>query len=83
MINQTVLPFKLEKGNNSISKHAGLTLLGEVRIGVGRVETTNQNFPPPGGGASYQAGFRFLTGTTERNTRVRRYCVGIAERRTL
>jgi hypothetical protein len=55
MINQTVLPFKLEKTGDSITAHAGLALLGEFTIGVELLEALAKNLPAPGSGVGYRA----------------------------
>jgi hypothetical protein len=35
MIRQTVLPFKLENTKNTLTPHAGLSLIGEFAVGLG------------------------------------------------
>ena len=54
MINQTVLPFKLEKTKDLITAHAGLALLGEFAVGLGLLEMLNKALPQPGSGAGYR-----------------------------
>lgn len=53
MIRQTVLPFKLEKTNDLITPHAGLSLLGEFAIGLGLLKSIDRHLPEPGSGAGY------------------------------
>lgn len=55
MINQTVLPFKLEETKDLITSHAGLALLGEFAIGLGVLSALDKNLPAPGSGAGYRA----------------------------
>jgi hypothetical protein len=55
MIDQTVLPFKLEQTRDLITAHAGLALLGEFAIGLGLVEAVDKSLPAPGSGAGYRA----------------------------
>ena len=55
MINQTVLPFKLEQTKDLITAHAGLALLGEFTIGLGVLEALDKSLPAPGSGAGYRA----------------------------
>ena len=55
MIDQTVLPFKLEQTRDLITAHAGLALLGEFAIGMGLLEAVDKSLPGPGSGAGYQA----------------------------
>ena len=55
MINQTALPFKLEKTNDLITPHAGLSLLGEFAVGLGLLKAVDECLPAPGSGAGYCA----------------------------
>lgn len=55
MIDQTVLPFKLEQTRDLITAHAGLALLGEFAIGLGLLEELDKSLPAPGSGAGYRA----------------------------
>lgn len=54
MINQTVLPFKLEDTKDLITAHAGLALLGEFTIGLGLLEAVDKSLPVAGSGAGYR-----------------------------
>lgn len=53
MIEQTVLPFKLEVTTDSITSHAGLALFGEFLAGIKLSESLNSVLPMPGSGAGY------------------------------
>jgi hypothetical protein len=55
MIEQTVLPFKLETTRDMITSHAGLALLGEFAVGVGLNKSLDRHLPEPGSGAGYLA----------------------------
>jgi hypothetical protein len=55
MIQQTVLPFKLEMTNDLITSHAGLALLGEFAFGLGLPKMVNRELPSPGSGSGYRA----------------------------
>jgi len=55
MIEQTVLPFKLEETKDLITPQAGLALLGEFAIGLGLLNRLDQDLPAPGSGAGYRA----------------------------
>jgi hypothetical protein len=55
MINQTVLPFKLEETMDMITAHAGLALLGEFLVGLGLLKALDKDLPRPGSGAGYRA----------------------------
>ena len=50
---QTVLPFKLEITRDTITPHAGLTLLGEFINALGLPEKLDELLPGPGSGAGY------------------------------
>jgi len=51
---QTVLPFKLEKTNDTITPHAGLALAGEFMAALGVEELLDKHLPAPGSGAGYK-----------------------------
>lgn len=53
MIEQTVLPFKLEATQDSITPHAGLALFGEFLRGIKIAETVDAQLPAPGSGRGY------------------------------
>lgn len=55
MINQTVLPFKLETTRDLITPHAGLALMGEFAVGLGLNKALDRYLPSPGSGAGYLA----------------------------
>ena len=55
MIEQTVLPFKLETTRDMITPHAGLALLGEFAVGLGLNKALDRHLPEPGSGAGYLA----------------------------
>jgi len=55
MIEQTVLPFKLETTRDMITAHAGLALLGEFAVGLGLNKALDRHVPGPGSGAGYLA----------------------------
>ena len=55
MVQQTVLPFKLEMTKDIITAHAGLGLLGEFAAGLKLLELTGRYLPEPGSGAGYKA----------------------------
>jgi len=55
MIKQTVLPFKLEKTNDTITAHAGLALFGEFCVGLGLLDSVDNRLPKPGSGAGFRA----------------------------
>ena len=55
MIDQTVLPFKLETTKDLITAHAGLALLGEFAIGLRLREALDKSLAVPGSGAGYRA----------------------------
>jgi len=55
MIQQTVLPFKLEVTRDTITSHAGLALLGEFCVGMDLLRVLDRCLPEPGSGAGYQA----------------------------
>jgi hypothetical protein len=51
---QTILSFKLEKTDETISAHAGLALLGEYMRGLRVEEHLDRALPAPGSGAGYK-----------------------------
>jgi hypothetical protein len=55
MIQQTVLPFKLEITRDTITSHAGLALLGEFCMGLDFLRVMDRFMPKPGSGAGYKA----------------------------
>ena len=55
MVNQTVLPFKLETTKDLITSHAGLALVGEFAVGFGLRKALDRYLPEPGSGAGYLA----------------------------
>jgi len=55
MIQQTVLPFKLEITRDTITSHAGLALLGEFCVGLDLPGVIDRCLPKPGSGAGYKA----------------------------
>lgn len=55
MIEQTVLPFKLETTRDMITAHAGLALLGEFALCLGLNKALDKYIPGPGSGAGYLA----------------------------
>jgi hypothetical protein len=55
MIEQTVLPFKLDVTNDLITSNAGLALLGEFAVGLGFNKNLDKALPKPGSGAGYSA----------------------------
>jgi len=55
MIEQAVLPFKLDVTQDLITPHAGLALLGEFAVGLGLLRELDNCLPKPGSGAGYKA----------------------------
>jgi len=55
MIQQTVLPFKLEITRDTITSHAGLALLGEFCVGLDFLRAIDRCMPKPGSSAGYKA----------------------------
>lgn len=55
IINQTVLPFKVEVTKDTITAHAGLALLGEFAVGLGVLGALDRDMPKPGSGVGYGA----------------------------
>jgi hypothetical protein len=53
MIRQTVLAFKIEKTEDTITPHGGLALLGEFIIGTGLLQTIDTHVPKPGSSVGY------------------------------
>jgi len=55
MINQTVLPSKLEMTKDLITSHAGLALIGEFAVGFGLNKAFDRYLPGPISGVGYLA----------------------------
>jgi hypothetical protein len=55
MIQQTVFGFKIEKTNEELTAHAGLSLLAEYNHGMGLRELADQHMPKPGSNRGYAA----------------------------
>jgi len=55
MVEQTVLPFKVETTRDMITPHAGLALLGEFAVGIGLIKSLDRHLREPGSGAGYLA----------------------------
>lgn len=53
MMPQTVLPFKLEITQDTMTAHAGLALVGEYAHGLDLPRTLDRELPGPGSGAGY------------------------------
>lgn len=53
MIRQTVLPFKLEKTEDTITPHGGLALIGEFAVGTGLLREIDSQLPKPGSDVGY------------------------------
>lgn len=53
-ITQTVLPFKLEMTNDTLTSHAGLALFGEYLGAMGISALVDQNLPRPGSAKGYR-----------------------------
>lgn len=53
MIRQTVLPFKIEKTEDTITPHGGLALLGEFAVGTGLLQAIDTHVPKPGSSVGY------------------------------
>lgn len=53
MVEQTVLPFKLDETKDSIISHAGLGLFGEFACGVNFSEVVDSELPAPGSPRGY------------------------------
>lgn len=54
MIQQTVLPFKIEKTEDTITAQAGLALFGEFVVGSGILEAIDRHIPKPGSTVGYK-----------------------------
>jgi hypothetical protein len=54
MIQQTILPFKIEKTNDMITPHSGLALLSEFIIGMEMLKAIDNYLPTPGSGVGYK-----------------------------
>ncbi len=55
MVRQTVLPVKLEMGEEKVTARSGLILLYEHMISLGAIEDVRGSFPFPGSGRGYDA----------------------------
>lgn len=55
MLAQTVLPFKLEACDETLTAHAGLALFGEYCRALGLAQWLDRELPAPGSGAGYAA----------------------------
>jgi hypothetical protein len=53
MIQQTILPFKIEMTRDLITPHGGLALLGEFAVGLDLLQSIDNCLPTPGSGAGY------------------------------
>lgn len=53
MLLQTVLPFKLDSTDETLTAHSGLALFGEYCQGLGLAQWLDQALPTPGSGAGY------------------------------
>lgn len=54
MIRQTVLPFKVEKTDDTITPHSGLALIGEFAVGAGLLRCIDRHLPEPGSEVGYK-----------------------------
>jgi len=54
MIQQTVLPFKLETTNDMITSQGGLCLFGEYVLGTGVIKIIDNYLPTPGSSVGYK-----------------------------
>lgn len=55
MIEQNVLPFKLELSNERITPHAGLAVVHELHLGLGLDALVDRHMPKPGSNRGYSA----------------------------
>ena len=53
MVRQTVLPFKLERTDETLTAHGGLALLAEFNHGLGLCGLTDRYLPGPGSNRGY------------------------------
>lgn len=53
MVRQTVLPFKLERTDETLTAHGGLALLAEYAHGLGLRPLVDRHRPPPGSNRGY------------------------------
>lgn len=53
MLAQTVLPFKLEATDETLTAQGGLALFGEYCQGLGLARWLDEDLPAPGSGAGY------------------------------
>lgn len=61
MMPQTVLPFKLEASDETLTAHGGLALFGEYCRALGLARWLDQALPRPGSGAGYAASSHALS----------------------
>lgn len=61
MLSQTVLPFKLESTDETLTAQAGLVLFGEYCRALGVGKWLDQELPAPGSGAGYAASSHALS----------------------
>lgn len=54
MIRQTILPFKIEKTEDTITAHGGLALFGEFVVGTGILKAIDEHLPKPGSTVGYK-----------------------------
>ncbi len=54
MIRQTVLPFKVEKTDDTMTPHGGLALVGEFTVGTGALKIIDRHLPKPGSEVGYK-----------------------------
>jgi hypothetical protein len=54
MIQQTVLPFKMQTTQETLTAHGGLALMAEFNHGIGLRELTDQFLPMPGSNRGYR-----------------------------
>jgi len=47
MIRQTVLPFKVEKTDDTITAHGGFAVMGEFAVGSGLLQLADKYLPNP------------------------------------
>lgn len=61
MLAPTVLPFKLEASDETLTAHGGLALFGEYCRAIGLAKWLDQELPAPGSGAGYAASSHVLS----------------------
>ena len=59
MIHQTILPFKTEITDETLTPHAGLALFGEFIKGLGLCNLVDEYMPRPGSNAGFKASTYF------------------------